>query len=174
MSISAFGANFDAIVKDGPGRTMFESGKAVVSTASTWNQGDLVYLDTSAHVLKRVGSTADAATIQGVADNVVTAGKLAGPYDGLTPTDAAQVTPDFAGPRYGVVAALVLKTSDAFNPGDKVYLVEGGNSQTVSSTAAGGEYVGIFVGAAIASAGAGSRGYVRIGQRIATGNTLDF
>ncbi len=174
MSISAKGSNFNAIIQGGPGKTVFESGKSVSSTASNWNQGDLVYLDTSAHVLKRVASTANAATIQGVADNVVTSGKLVGPYDGLTAVDAAQVTPDFVGPKYGCVASLILKTSDAFNPGDKVYLIEGGDSQTVSVTAAGGESVGIYVGVAVASAAAGQRGSVRTGFRMATGENLQL
>ncbi len=109
-----------------------------------------------------------------MADNVVTSGKLAGPYDGLTPVDAAQVSPEFTGPKYGCVGQPVLKTSDAFNPGDKVYLVEGGDSQTVSVTAGGAESVGIYVGPAVASAAAGQRGFVRLGFRMATGENLQL
>ena len=133
MSITAAGANFDAIVQDGPGKTMFESGKAVVSSASNWNQGDLVYLDTTNHILNRVSSTAHAISIQGVADNVVTSGKLAGPYDGLTAVDAAQVTPDFAGSRYGVVASMKLVSGQAYNVGAKVYLWDSGLVSSVDS-----------------------------------------
>ncbi len=173
MAITAYGSNVNRIVRDGPGKTFFESGKSVASSATNWNQGDLVYLDTSAHVLKRVAATGDAATIQGIADNVVTAGRLAGPYDGLTPVNSAQVTPDFVGPKYGVVAELVLLTSDAFYPGVKVYLHEGGNSQMVTS-GADSEYIGIYVGPAVASAAAGQTGFVRLGARIATGNVLAF
>ncbi len=53
MSITAKGSNFPgAIIQGGPGKSVFESGKSVSSTASNWNQGDFVYLDTSAHVLR--------------------------------------------------------------------------------------------------------------------------
>lgn len=176
MSISAASASYPGnILRGSPGSTMFESGKAVSSSASNWLQGEFVYLDTSNHILNRVSATGNAATIMGMADNVVTAGKLAGPYDGLTAVDAAQVSPDFTGPRIGVIGQPKLKTSDAFHPGDKVYLSDGGDSMTVTSTDPGdGNYVGIYVGATVASAASGARGPVRVGARVHTGDVLTF
>jgi predicted RecA/RadA family phage recombinase len=176
MSITAATASYPANIFQGsPGKTLFESGKSVSSSASNWVQGDFVYLDTGNHILNRVSSTGNAATIMGVADNVVTAGKLAGPYDGLTAVDASQVTPEFTGARYGVVSQPKLKASDAFHPGDKVYLSDGGDTQTVTSSDPGdGNYVGIYVGVTVASAASGQRGFIRVGSRIHTGDVLNF
>lgn len=164
MAITAATSAFDSIVRGGPGASVFEDGKAACSSASTWLQGDFIYLDTSVHVLKRVAATGDAATLVGVADNSVTSGKLVGPYDGLTAVDAASVGPGFVGPKYGVISSKTLKTSDAFVIGGKVYLSNGGDTQTVTSTDPGGDlYVGIFVGpAAVASAAAGQQGQIKI------------
>lgn len=180
MAISAFGSNQDRIIKSqvDNGRSLFDSGKYAVDASSTWNQGDLIMFNTSVHALRRVTATGDGATFVGIADNVVTAGKLAGPYDGLTAVSAAQVSPQFVGPKFGVVASLVLKTSDAFNIGSKVFLDDGGNSQQVTVTdPSDGNYIGIFVGpAAIASATAGQTGFILIGARYpqATGTGLNF
>lgn len=177
MAITAFGANNDRITRGDIGKTLFQSGKSACDSSSTWNQGDFIMFNTSAKALRRVSATGDGATFVGVADNVVTSGKLAGPYDGLTAVDAAQVSPDFVGPKYGCIASPVLKTSDAFAVGDKVYLVNSGNSQTVSVTDPGdGNYIGIYVGTAVASATAGQTGPILIGSRYpsATGTGLNF
>lgn len=172
MAISASSLSVDNIVRGGPGRSIFEDGKAAVGTGSTWNQGDQICFDTSLVILRAVTGTGDAATIVGVADNVVTSGKLAGPYDGLTAVNAAQVSPGFVGPKYGVTARLTLKTGDAFNIGDKVYLADGADTQTVSSTDPGDHnHVGIFVGlVAVASAAAGQTGDVLYGCRYPNGS----
>jgi len=176
MAITAYGSNVDRIIRDDRGVTLFQSGKSAVDASSTWNQGDLITFNTSAHALRRVASTADGLTCVGIADNVVTNGKLAGPYDGLTAVDAAQVTPDFVGPKYGVVASMVLVTSGAFHCGDKVYLQDGGDSQTVGPTGGDSNYVGIYVGTTIASAAAGQQGPILLGARYpaATGTGLNF
>lgn len=171
MAISASSLSVDLIVRGGPGRSIFDDGKAAVTSNSTWNQGDQICFDTGLICLRAVSATGDAATIVGIADNVVTSGKLAGPYDGLTPVNAAQVSPGFAGPKYGVSARLTLKTGDAFAIGAKVYLADGANTQTVSSTDPGDHnHVGIFVGlAAVASAAAGQTGDVLYGCRYPNG-----
>jgi len=178
MAITAATASVDRIVRGDSGKTLFQSGKSATSSSSSWKQGDLLYFDTSNHIINVVSATGNAATILGIADNAVTSGKLVGPYDGLTAVDAAQVTPDFVGPKYGVVASMILKTSDAFNIGSKVYLTNGGTSQTVTVTdPSDGNYIGIFVGpAAVASAAAGQQGYILIGSRYpqATATGLNF
>lgn len=164
MAITAATAAYDAIVRRGPGKSVFEDGKAATTSSSTWLQGDLICLDTSGHYLRRVAATGDYSTFVGIADNSVTSGKLAGPYDGLTAVDAVTSGPGFCGPKYGVVASLKLKTSDAFNIGDKVYLCNGSDTQTVTSTDPGSsDYIGIFQGPAnVASAAAGQRGHILV------------
>lgn len=177
MAITASTSGYDSIVKCGPGKTLFEEALPFVSSSITWYQGDMLCYDTSAHTLRVVAATSDAATIVGVADNTVISGQLNSPYAGLTAVNAAQTSPGIAGPKYGVVATPVLKTSDAFAPGVKVYLVNGGNTQTVSSTDPGdGNYIGIYVGANVASATAGQKGQVLVGARYpsATGTGLVF
>lgn len=175
MAITAAAASVDRIVRGDTGQTLFQSGKSAVSSSSTWKQGDLIAFLSG--ILNKVSATGNAVTFCGIADNAVTSGKLVGPYDGLTAVDAAQVTPDFVGPKYGVVARLVLKTSDAFAVGAKVYLADGLTTQTVTSSDPGdGNYIGIFVGATVASAAAGQQGDVLIGARYpaATGTGLNF
>lgn len=170
MAITSAAFSVDNIVRGGPGKSLFESGKVAVTSNSTWLQGDQICWDTGLLCLRAVSATGDAATIVGVADNVVTSGKLAGPYDGLTPVNAAQVTPDFVGPKYGVTARLTLKTGDAFSIGVKVYLANGLDTQTVSSTNPGdNNHVGIFVGQTVASAAAGQVGDVLYGCRYPNG-----
>lgn len=174
MAITAATKNVNRIVRDGPGKSMFEAGQYAVDSSSTWVQGDLLKFDSSAHALRVVSATGDSAAFVGIADNAVTGGKLVGPYAGLTDVNAAQATPGFAGPKYGVVANMILKTSDTFDIGDPVYLCEGGTSQTVTSTQPGSEDpIGIFVGpAAVASAAAGQNGQIRIGCHYGTDSLI--
>jgi hypothetical protein len=178
MAITASTLSVDNIVRGGPGKSLFEDGKTVAGS-STWNQGDLVCFDTSSHSVRVVAATGDAVTIVGVADNNVISGKLVGPYTGLTQVDAAQSSPGFVGPKYGVTARLKLHTGDAFVLGCKVYLSDGDDTQTVTSTAPDANYIGIFVGSggsAVASAAADQLGDILIGARYpsATGTGLNF
>lgn len=177
MAITAASVGADRIVRSDLGQSLFDDIKAVVSSSVTWKQGDLLSFDTSAHVLKLVAATSDAANFVGIADNYITSGKLVGPYDGLTPVDAAQSGPYAIGPKFGVVASLKLHTGDAFNPGNKVYLSNGDDSQTVTVTDPGdANYIGIFVDAAVASAASGQQAKIKIGARYpsATGTGLNF
>lgn len=177
MSISASSGNFDAVVKSGPGKSLFESGKNATGSGSTWHQGDLICYDTSLKYCRAVTATGDGVTFVGISDNQVISGQLNSPYAGLTPVDAAQVTPDFVGPKYGVIGRMILKTGDAFVDGGKVYLANGLDCQSVSSSDPGdGNYIGIFQGPSVSSAAAGQLGDVLIGARYpsATGTGLNF
>jgi hypothetical protein len=170
MSISASTSSLNAIVRNGPGLTLFEDGKSVTSSSSSWNQGDLICFDTGSTTLRAVTATGDAATFAGIADNVVVSGQLASPYQGLTPVNGAQVSPGFVGPKYGVTARLVVNTGDALTPGCKMYLLNGGTCQQVTVTNPGdGNYIGIYVGVAVASAAAGQQVDVLIGSRYPSG-----
>lgn len=151
-------------------KSLFEDGKAATTSSSTWNQGELICMDSSGHYLRRVAATTDADTLVGMSDNVIISGKLAGPYDGLTAVDAAQVSPGFVGPKYGATAQVTLNTGDTVTPGAKLYLVDGADTATVSVTDGGGSghtgsYVGIYLGSGVTSAAAGTQIPMLVGAR---------
>lgn len=151
------------IVRGENAKSIFESAKAVISSAVTCNQGDLIAFDTSAKILKAVTATSDAANILGVACQTLVSGKVKSPYSG-TAVDASQALEDVKGPVYSVVAKLSLLSGDTFHPGDKVYLAAT-DAQTVTVTDPGDHnHVGIFQGAQV-TAGSGSTGEVLVGAR---------
>lgn len=151
------------IVRSVAPKSLFESAKAVISSAVSYNQGDLLYFDDAANLIKPVAATANAETILGVAKQTIVSGKVVSPYSG-TAVDAAQALEDLAGPVYGVVASLKLKAGDSFAPGDKVYVTVT-DAQTVTVTDPGdGFHVGIFQSAAV-TAVSGSKGDILVGAR---------
>jgi len=157
MAISAATYSVDRIIrsKANNGKSMFEDGKSVCNSSSTWYQGDLICRDATSGCLRVIAATTDAATLVGIADNQVSSGKLYSPYNGLTYVDAAQVSPGFVGPKYGVVASMKLNTGDTLIPGQKVYSCDATDTQTVTATVAGSS-VGIYVGSGVTSAPAGT------------------
>lgn len=158
------------IVRSVAPKSVFESAKPVLSSAVTYNQGDLIYFDTSAKLIKPVAVTGNAATVIGVARQKIVSGIAPSPYQG-TLTDSSEAISDVAGPVYGVVAFMTLTTGDAFNPGDKVYMVASAPQTVTSSDPGNGYSVGIFQGAAVASAAAGQTGDILIGSRLPAGAT---
>lgn len=144
----------------------FESALSLVDSTVSFNQGDLLYLDTADHLLKAVTSDTDGATVQGIARNTVTNGKLVNPYS--TAVDASQAIEDLGGPQYGIIASMKLKNGDTFVPGGFVYACSV-DAQTVS--ASGTNKVGIFQDAQV-TAGASSVGNCLIGYNV--GNGVSF
>ena len=142
-------------------KSMFEDALNLISSAISWNQGDLLYLDTTAHLLKPLDSDAHAASVCGIARQSIVSGKLYPVYQG-TQVDAAGAIESVAGPQVGVIASLKLKSGDAFVPGAAVYF--GGDAQTVSVT--GTYIVGYFQDAAI-TANASSVGNVLLVNYVA-------
>lgn len=140
--------------------TVFPDAQKVISSAISWEQGDLIYFDDTNNLLKKLDSDANAATVCGIAIQSISSGKPISPYQG-TAVDAAQAIESLAGPQFGVVAKMLLKSGDTFNPGDLVYY--GGNAQTVSST--GTNSVGIYQGATV-TATSGSEGEVLLVNRL--------
>lgn len=150
MSISA-----NNIVRSVMPYSKFESARNVVSSTFTCNQGDLIAFDTTNHVLKVVASEiTDSPNFLGVSPVKIVNGKIASPYN--TDVVASQAVQDLKGPVAGVVALLILKTADALNPGQKVYLDPASGAQNVTATA-GTSPIGIYQGPAIASAVAGQQ-----------------
>lgn len=127
------------IVRQVAPKSMFESAKALIDSTISWNQGDLLYLDTTNHLLKALDSDAHAATVVGIARQTVVSGKLKPVYQG-TDVDASVAIEDVAGPQVGVIAKLKLKAGDAFVAGGAVYYST--DAQTVSSS--GTNLVGYF------------------------------
>jgi hypothetical protein len=128
-------------------KSYFDDMSNQISSASTWNQGDLIFLDTTAHLLKVVtGAITDGDTFMGVSRVSIVSGNLPSPYQG-TAVDASEKVSALPGPVVGVVAKFKLKSGDAFTVGCKVY-TSAVDAQTVSVTANGG-YIGLYQGKAL-------------------------
>jgi len=149
-------AGVNRIVREQAKRSLFPSAQALIDSTISFNQGDLLVLDASTHKLRAQTTGDTGATFAGLAEVTIASGKLASPYSG-TAVDAAQAISSIPGPVVGVVAKLVLKTSDAINPGDKVYPYVAGGAYHVTSVGTGLTAIGFYQGAAIASASAGQQ-----------------
>jgi hypothetical protein len=134
-------------------KSLFADATPVIDSTVSFNQGDLLYLDESAHLLKPLTGEGAGATFCGVAPVTVISGKLGSPYAGLTKVDAASGTPRIPGPVFGVVAKLISKTGDAWAPGCAVYGTNNLDAQHVSSS--GTKQIGVYQGVTIGSAAAG-------------------
>lgn len=150
--------------------SIFESAKAIHDATITYNQGDLLCFDSSAHLIKIPAVEGDGSTFLGVATESVTSGKLNSPY--TTAVDAAAAISDVPGPAYGVIAKCRLKPSDTLNPGDLVYLYP---TDSRGVQASGTKAIGVYQGATVT--GAPSTSYteveVLLGHRY-PGDTLAF
>lgn len=152
------------IVRSIAPKSLIEDAKPVLSSAVSYNQGDLIAFDTSSKLLKAIDATADAEFFLGVATQTVISGKTKSPYTG-TAVDASQAIESVKGPVFGVICSLILKTGDAFAHLAPVYLVAA-NAQTVTSTDPGdGFSIGLYQGATVSSATAGQKGDVLVGAR---------
>jgi hypothetical protein len=140
--------------------SIFESALSLISSAISWNQGDLLYLDTTNHLIKPVTGDTDALTILGIARNTILNGAVKGPYDGLADLPTSGIV-EVAGPQFGVVAYMKLKTGDVFVAGQSIY-ASSVDAQTVS--ASGTNVVGIFQDSGLTAA-ASSQGNVLIGAK---------
>jgi len=90
-----------------------------LSSAISFNQGDLLYLDTTAHLVKKITVETQSATFLGVAPVTIVSGKYPSAYN--TDVDASVGIPAVPGPEYGSVYECLLKAGDAIVPGQKVY-----------------------------------------------------
>lgn len=159
----------NSIVRDVAPKSVFESAKNVIGSSTSFNQGDLLFLDTTNHLLKPAALESDSANFMGVAVVTVVNGKIASPYN--TDVVASQSVQDVKGPVVGVIAKCVLKTGDSISPGQLVGLYPTlsprGVSVTVTTSA-----IGIYQGPAIASAAAGTEIEVYIGKALIAGSTV--
>lgn len=154
-------AAINNIVRSVSPKTIFPDATKVISSAVSYNQGDLLIFNTSTKLIAAAAAESDGSTFLGVATETVVSGKLASPY--VTPVDASAAVTSVPGPQYGVVALLTLKTGDALLPGGLVYLNPAGGTQHVQ--ASGTKSVGVYQGSTIASASAGQQIEVLLGCR---------
>lgn len=151
-------------------KSLFPDATAVIDATVTFDQGDLLYLDTTNHLIKRMAAEGDAATFQGVAEVSITLGKLNGPYPG-TAVDAAQAISAIPGPVFNVRGKFPVKAGEAFVPGGAVYADPVSGPANVQG--AGTKQIGIYQGANIASTTAGQLIEVLLGAR-SPNDTLKF
>jgi hypothetical protein len=140
--------------------SLFASALKVISSAVSFNQGDLLVFDDTANLLKVPTLETEGNTFLGIAPVTVVSGKLKYPY--VTDVDASAAIADVPGPVYGVVAKLILKTGDTFNPGDAVFLDPASGAQNVQ--AAGTKQIGVYMGGTV-TATAGQQGECLLGCR---------
>jgi hypothetical protein len=145
------------IVRSPAPNTFFGDAFPVVDATISWNQGDLLYYDIVAFLIKPVTADADAATILGIAQQTILNGKPYPVYLG-TQVDASAAIEALAGPVFGVEAKMKLNVGDTFTPGLPVFATAV-DAQTISS--AGLNPVGYFVGPLV-TAVAGSEGVVKL------------
>lgn len=151
----------NTIVRSVAPKSLFESARAVITAAVSFNQGDLLVFDDTNNRLKVPAAEAEGSTFLGVARVTIVNGKLASPYS--TDVQASQAIQDIPGPVYGVVAKCVLKTGDTIAPGDSVFLDPATGTRGVTVT--GTKAIGVYQGKAIAGAAAGTEIEVLIGCR---------
>lgn len=159
------------IVRSVAPKSKFESALPVLSTAVSYNQGDLIAFNTSSKILA-VATTGNMANLLGVARQTIVNGVAQSPYQG-TAVDASQGISDLAGPVYGVVAFFKTTVGDSYTPGAAVYM--GADAQTVTVTDPGSnDSIGIYQGRALTGA-AGVTADVLVGSRyLSGGNSIQF
>jgi hypothetical protein len=142
-------------VREDVKRSLFPSAQALTTSSITYAQGDLLMLDVSAHTIRKVTSGDLGAWFLGISEVNISSGKLVQPY--TTDVASSVAISDIPGPVIGVVAKLVLKTSDSINPGDPVYLnVSAGAFHVTVTQAMGAIAIGYYQGAALSSVAAGT------------------
>lgn len=145
--------------------SVFDDCRNQIDATITFEQGDLLYLDTGLIRKQKVGDTG--LNFLGIADQSVTLGKVNPPY--TTDDSAAEAIASVVGPKSGVVAKLVSKTGDAWLVGAKVYPDPATGTNGVSSTAGALIAIGIYQGPAIVAAAAGQEIEVLIGETYSAG-----
>lgn len=156
------------IVRSVARKSIFEDARNVIDATVNIEQGDLIALDTASNLLVPLVLEASGLTMLGISDVTLVSGKVKSPYQG-TAVDAAQALESVPGPQYGVEAKMKLKSGDAFTPGALVY----GSTDPQEVQESGTKAIGVYQGAAIASAPSGTEGEVLVGARY-PGDVLQF
>lgn len=144
-----------------PGATAFPDVYFLTTSSISYNQGDLLILDTTAHTIRKPVSEAECATFAGIAVETVVSGKLKRPY--VTAVDGSFGADSIVGPQFSLVAALQLTSGQTLNPGAFVY----GDPVTgpFNVQAAGTNAIGVYQGPTV-TAGASTFVEVLLGCRV--------
>lgn len=126
-------------------KSLFPDASPLIPTTLSYNQGDLLYFDSSTKRIKLAAAESEASTLLGVAVQKIVEGIPAQPYN--TATSASQAQGALPGPAYGVIVSLYLKNGDALARGSLVYADPVTGAQNVQ--AAGTKAIGLYQGANI-------------------------
>jgi hypothetical protein len=151
------------IVREVTKGAVFEDATNVIDSTVSFLQGDLLVFDDTANLLKVPSAESEGSTFLGIARVDVVSGHIRGAYEGLTDVDASVAAGAIPGPVYGVEAKVVLKTGDSIAPGDLVYLDPASGTRNVK--VAGSKAIGVYQGATISGAAAGTEVVVKLGTR---------
>jgi len=119
----------------------------LVAPTTSFNQGDLLMMDATNHLVKRLVGETDGANFLGIAPVTIVNGKYPSGYN--TSVDASVGTPSLPGPEFGDEFSLVLKSGDTLHAGDAVYADPATGNSNVQ--AAGTKIIGVYTGAEGAS-----------------------
>ena len=145
----------------------------LLATSISFNEGDLLFLDSTNHIVTKLVGETDGIAFIGIASVTVVNGLLPASY--VTDVDASLKTPAIAGPTFGDEYEVILKAGDTVHAGDVVYADPVSSSRGVQ--ASGTKIIGVYTGAQGASVtGAtttGSAIWCKLGARY-PGDTLKF
>ena len=136
------------VLKSVAPRRVFEDIKNQLSSAVSFNQGDLLVFKSG--LVQKASSESDGSGFLGIAEVTVVSGNLQSPYQGLA-TTSREAANGIPGPVTGVIATLILKSGDALAVGANVYLDPSDGPEYVQ--AAGTKSIGVYQGAAITGDG---------------------
>lgn len=152
-------------------KSIFDDQSSVVDSTVSFNQGDLIVLDTSTHLLKTIaaaGSGELGTNFVGMARVSISLGVPISPIQG-TDNDGQLGIPAEAGPVFGVTALVILKTGDALVAGGLVYPDGASGTRNVTSTVGSKKPIGVYQGPAISSAASGQQIEVLLGAQYPSG-----
>jgi len=161
----------NTIVREVGRKSIFESAINVISSAVSFNQGDLLVFNDTSNLIAIPSAETEGSTFLGVATVSIASGKLIGPYTGIPDAVTSSAINDVPGPAYGVIAKCVAKTGITLAAGDPIYLDPATGTRGVTNT--GTKIIGIYQGAAVATTVAGQEIEVLIGCRH-NGDTLKY
>lgn len=163
-------ATANSLAREIATKTIYPNATPLIPLSLSFNEGDLLCYDSSAHLIKLPTAETDGATFLGVAPITVVNGKPKAAY--VTDVDASVGQPAMPGPQYGSVYYVHLKAGDAVVPGSALYIDATGTvGRNVTST--GTKQIGIYQGPALTAPTGGQQVEMLVGAR-SPNDTLKF
>jgi hypothetical protein len=154
------------IVRTDNAGSVFPDATKLIDNTISFNQGDLLFLDTVAHLIKPLAADADTQNLLGISDITIVNGKLPSGY--TTPVDASAGMSAVPGPLFGVEADMIAKAADVFVAGQEVFWDSAsGNPQQVTSASPGtnARSVGVYQGAGYTAPAGGGKVRIKVFSR---------